>query len=394
MLSATGAVTAGSPFDVTVTAEDSNGKVVPGYTGTVTFTSSDPYPGMVPAPYTFTSSDQGMHTFSGGVTLFTAGPQMLTVQDTSESSITGMAQINVTASSATSLLLNAPSTAVAGTAFNVTVTALDAYGNVATGYTGTVLLTSSDRTPQLSDYTFTPSDNGTHSFALTLFTAGVQTVLARDAANGSITNTKTTTVAVQAATPFDFLVTAPSSVVAGTPFDVIVAALDQYGNIVGSYQGTVAFTSSDTDPGVKLPTPYTFTTGSGGDDGVHDFVAGVTLITPGDQTITATDTASGITGNFTVTVTSPASPPGGAANRPPNPSLITQSPPAWSSQQALLVDCLFATPRRRDSQVIFPPLKRHGVMEVDQLMLEPFRPELLLTWPTALMHTAGVPCIA
>ena len=182
-------VTAGSPFDVTVTAEDSNGNVVPGYTGTVTFTSTDTYPAVLPAPYTFTSSDQGVRTFSSGVTLFTAGTQTLTVQDTTDSSITGSMPIAVSPSSATSLLLNAPSTAVAGTAFNVTVTAFDAYGNVATGYTGTVrLLTSSDHDTPPSDYTFTQSDNGTHTFSVTLFTAGVQTLLVQDAANGAITD--------------------------------------------------------------------------------------------------------------------------------------------------------------------------------------------------------------
>jgi hypothetical protein len=34
------------------------------------------------------------------------------------------------------------------------------------------------------------------------------------------------------------------------------------------------------------------------------------LITPGDETLTVTDTASGIIGSATVTITSPAAPPG------------------------------------------------------------------------------------
>jgi hypothetical protein len=47
---------------------------------------------------------------------------------------------------------------------------------------------------------------------------------------------------------------------------------------------------------------FTWTTGSDGDNGLHDFLAGVTLITSGEQTLTLTDTVSGITGSATVTV--------------------------------------------------------------------------------------------
>jgi hypothetical protein len=75
--------------------------------------------------------------------------------------------------------------------------------------------------------------------------------------------------------------------------------LDPYGNTAVNYQGTVTFTTSDTDPGIVLPADYTFTAA---DAGVHTISGGVTLITPGDQTITVTDTASGITGSATITV--------------------------------------------------------------------------------------------
>jgi hypothetical protein len=51
---------------------------------------------------------------------------------------------------------------------------------------------------------------------------------------------------------------------------------------------------------VALPADYTFTTGVGGDYGVHTFR--VTLITLGDQTLTVTDKVSGITGSVTITV--------------------------------------------------------------------------------------------
>jgi Domain of unknown function (DUF5050) len=99
-----------------------------------------------------------------------------------------------------------------------------------------------------------------------------------------------------------FAVAAPASASAGSPFDITVTALDPYGNTAVNYQGTVTFSTSDTDPGVVLPADYTFTAA---DAGVQTFTGGVTLITPGDQTITATDTASGITRSVTVTVVPP-----------------------------------------------------------------------------------------
>src|SRR6516225_9910981 len=53
--------TAGMPFDVTVTAVDPFGQVAVGYTGTVTFSTSDSDPGVVlPADYTFTADDGGV----------------------------------------------------------------------------------------------------------------------------------------------------------------------------------------------------------------------------------------------------------------------------------------------------------------------------------------------
>jgi DNA-binding beta-propeller fold protein YncE len=99
-----------------------------------------------------------------------------------------------------------------------------------------------------------------------------------------------------------FAVAAPASVPSGNSFDLTVTALDPYGNRDVNYQGTVTFSTTDPDSGVVLPADYTFTTGDGGDNGVHTFPGGVTLITVGDQTLTATDTLSGITGSATVTV--------------------------------------------------------------------------------------------
>jgi hypothetical protein len=120
-----------------------------------------------------------------------------------------------------------------------------------------------------------------------------------------ISYTGTSVVLTHIADPADhFLISAPASATSGVPFDVTVTALDPGGNIDPVYTGTVTFSSSDTDPRVVLPANYTFTTADGG---VHTFtnsgLGETTLISLGDQTVTATDTTGGIMGSATVTVT-------------------------------------------------------------------------------------------
>jgi hypothetical protein len=101
VLAAPNTVSSGVPFDVTVTAVDPFGQVALGYTGTVTFSTTDLDPSVVlPADYTFTPDDQGVHTFTntglGEVTLVTPGVQMLTVTDTTDNTITGSTAVTVT----------------------------------------------------------------------------------------------------------------------------------------------------------------------------------------------------------------------------------------------------------------------------------------------------------
>src|SRR5207253_1822595 len=69
-------------------------------------------------------------------------------------------------------------TPTAGSTFNYTVTAQDAYNNTATGYTGTVHFTSSDGQALLpANGTLT---NGTGTFSATLNTSGSRTITATD----------------------------------------------------------------------------------------------------------------------------------------------------------------------------------------------------------------------
>jgi hypothetical protein len=202
LVAATDTVQAGTPFDVTVTALDPFGQLALGYTGTVTFSSADPYGATLPGDYTFTLDDQGVATFAAGATLYTAGTWDVTVMDNS-SPISGTALVLVTPAPASQFAVTAPTTSVAGVPFDVTVTALDPYGNTDVNYQGTVTFSTSDPDPGVvlpGDYTFTPADSGVHTFTdtgsgeTTLVTAGDQTLTVSDTANDTITGSAIITV--------------------------------------------------------------------------------------------------------------------------------------------------------------------------------------------------------
>src|SRR5207253_5602741 len=112
------------------------------YTGTVTFSSSDGQ-AILPTDYTFVSGDNGMHTFTP--ILLTAGTQSITAMDTGNALLTGtQGGIAVTPAAASHFQVDAASSVVPGAGFDVTVTALDPYGNIDTNYLGTITFSSSD----------------------------------------------------------------------------------------------------------------------------------------------------------------------------------------------------------------------------------------------------------
>jgi len=267
-------VTAGTPISVTVTMMR-GGVNYGAYRGTVHFTSSDVQAGL-PANYTFTAADNGVHTFTNLVTLKTAGSQTVTTTDTLNSYDTGTATVTVNPGPASVFTVTTSSgSSTAGTALTVTVTAKDAYGNIATGYRGIVHFTSSDGQAVLpANYTFVAGDNGVHTFTnlTTLKTSGNQTVTATDTVTGTITGTSTA-VNVSPAAASQFTVTAPATATAGTAFSITVTAKDPYGNIATGYRGVAHFTSSDGQ--AVLPANYTFVAG---DNGVHTFTNLTTLL--------------------------------------------------------------------------------------------------------------------
>ncbi len=288
---------AGSAFSITLTARDLYGNTTTGYTGTVHFGSTDGQANL-PADYSFTAADAGVHAFINGMTLKTAGGQSITATDTVTNSITGNSAVTVSSAVASTMsVAGFPSSATAGVAGNFTVMLKDAYSNVATGYTGTVRFTSSDTKASLpANYTFTAADAGVHTFSATLKTAGTQSIKVTDTTSVSLTSTDGG-ITVNAAVASKFIISAPSSVTAGVAFGLTLTVEDAYGNVVKGYIGTVHFSS--TDNRATLPANYTFTAA---DNGVHTFT-GLVLRKRGTQKITITDTLnSSLTGSVTENV--------------------------------------------------------------------------------------------
>jgi hypothetical protein len=148
---------------------------------------------VLPANYTFTSTDAGIHSFSA--TLKTAGSQSLTVQDTVNPSVSGaQSGITVNPVAASQLQVSGfPPSVLTGSAHDFTVTAVDPYGNIATDYRGTVAFSSTDFQSVLpANYFFTSGDAGVHTFPATLNTVGTnQSVTATDTVDTAITGTET-----------------------------------------------------------------------------------------------------------------------------------------------------------------------------------------------------------
>ena len=279
---------AGASHSLTVTARDAYGNVATGYRGTIRIISSDPA-AVLPADYTFTAADAGVHVFTGGFTLKTLGSQSVTATDTTTGTITGVQSGIAVASSgaAVTLKVSTANPFVAGAGHTVTVTAKDAYGNTATGYLGTIHLTSTDAQAVLpADHTFVAGDAGVYRVVITLKTAGSRSVTATDMVTATITGSQTG-ITVTPGTARSFTVMTANPSVAGVANAVTVTAKDACGNTATGYLGTIHFAS--TDRRATLPADYKFLSS---DEGVHAFSGGIVLKTAGSQSVTASDTVT------------------------------------------------------------------------------------------------------
>ena len=289
--------TAGTSYMFHVTALDANGNITPAYVGTVAFTSSDGA-AVLPGNNTFTTGAGGDNGFNNGFigTLKTVGggTQTLTATDTITGTITGFQTITVSPAPTVAYTVSgfpvSPATTQAGQSYNVTVTAIDAFGNTTPAYSNAtaVTLTSTDANALLA----APSGltSGTHVFAVTLYKNGAETVTATgsDAKTGS-----QSTISVTGGTPSatkSTLALVPATVVndGATTSSVTATMINSAGYPVPGQAVTLTSSRNGTD---------TIATVSGTTDATGKATFTVKSSTIGNPILTATDTAS-ITGKL------------------------------------------------------------------------------------------------
>lgn len=294
---------AGLAFNVTLTATDEYGNTASSYAGAKTIVWSGPSNSpsakapSYPATVTFTA---GVGTAS--IKLYDA--QTTTLKAKEGATIEGTSgSFAVKAAVAKKLTVPTPAEQEAGTAFNVTLTAIDEYSNTATSYAGAKTLAWS--TPANAPNGTTP-EYPTSATAVT-FTAGVGTATALRLYDAQSTTLKakestiegtTASFTVKAAGAASFSVPTPTEREAGVAFSEAVTAWDTWHNTAKSYAGakTLSFGEPASSPNGKAPSypaTVTFTAGAGS--------ASIKLYDAQSTTLKVIEGAiEGTTGSFTV----------------------------------------------------------------------------------------------
>ena len=174
---------------VKVAMEDQYGNIETSFSaGVVTLTIAGG-PGGFASGTTSVVVSQGVAAFSNLV-LDTAGNyRFQATSSTNLTAATSAAFTIIPAAASKFSVSGIPPSVIAGIAETFTVTAQDAFGNVATGYSGTIRFSSSDSEATL------PANatliDGVGTFSARFNTAGTQSITATDTANNSITGSET-----------------------------------------------------------------------------------------------------------------------------------------------------------------------------------------------------------
>ena len=172
-------------------------------------------------------------------------PELITADGTSG----GVRVLNNTGDWRTFAVSGVPASIQAGVPFTITFTARDADGALIPGYTGTVRLTSSDPLATMpAEYTFTPADNGTKTFQVTLRSSSSEhtiklTDIAAAGFSGQVTGLRPAPGAVSRFQFFYFGST--EQAMAGQFDSFMLQAFDAFGFPTSFNDGTLRFTSSD-----------------------------------------------------------------------------------------------------------------------------------------------------
>jgi hypothetical protein len=146
---------------------------------------------------------QTMALLAGSPALNAGDPNELGTPDQRGVLRAGGVNIGAYQASVSNFILTAPAEVTTGVAFDVTVTALDIFGQLAVGYRGTVTFSTSDPDPNAvlpANYMFTSEDGGSHTFTntglgeITLTTPGDQMITVTDTADNTITGSVMVTV--------------------------------------------------------------------------------------------------------------------------------------------------------------------------------------------------------
>jgi hypothetical protein len=287
-------IMAGELATLNVSAYDFYDNLKTDYTGTVNISSDDAM-AVLPADYTFTAGDNGSKSFTNGVALKTTGLYYVKVTDGSVNN--QQSDILVTPGDLDyfTVITEHSNSETAASAFSVTVTAYDMFGNVKTDLNGNVDVAWIS--------TATASGNGTNpikpSNGNILFASGISTVngFTLYNANETPTITITETAGSKTGTSSDifvnhlalqnFLVQTGTSQIAGVPFDATVTARDMYFNTVTNYAGSINFKSS-ADAVVSYPAPNQSFVGY---NGVRHFANAITINPVGTYWLRAADAA-------------------------------------------------------------------------------------------------------
>lgn len=177
-----------------------------------------------------------------------------------------------------------PSVVNAGQPFDVVVRAVgDPFEETVTGYRGRISLGAYYGEPRIrpTSYRFRASDRGTATIRVTLFTAGSSGVgVGGDGATGSAQ------LWVEAARPAALAVDVRPQVSAGVTDQVTVRAVDAWGN-TAPWDRPISLRVSDPGPGAGVQPPTVLPDGAARTV-LRPPSEGVTFVTPGDRTITAT----------------------------------------------------------------------------------------------------------
>ena len=254
-------VTAGSPFSLTVTAEDASGNVDTSFTGDVTVSDDGDQPISGQTSVTIPAVN-GVATFSNLILDFVRSPEDLDV--TASGLTSAFPTVAVVAGPATQFSLFPSAQSIpAGTPFGVTVEAMDAQGNPATSFNGNVTISDANGSGDLQGTTTEPASAGFATFSgLTLDYAG--TYFLNATAPGITAPTSENPFTITAAPASQLAVWDLSGGLAtGEPFTLQVAALDPVGNLDPTFDGSVTLALAKNPGGATLGGKLTATAVNG-----------------------------------------------------------------------------------------------------------------------------------